>query len=41
MTLEQAFENNEFNLALDTYNFSKAFSFLREEDERSKLFLLL
>lgn len=41
MTLEQAFENDEFNLALDTYDFPKAFSFLDEAEEREKLFLLL
>lgn len=41
MTLEQAFENDEFNSALDTYDFPKAFSYLDEAEEREKLFLLL
>jgi len=44
MTLEQAFENDEFNLALDTHDFPKAFSFLGYTDadeEREKLFLLI
>ena len=44
MTLEEAFENDEFNLALDTHDFPKAFSFLDYMDayeEREKLFLLI
>ena len=41
MTLEQAFENDEFNSALDTYDFSKAFSYLDEAEEREKLYLLI
>ena len=44
MTLNQAFENSDFIEALNTYNFSKAFSFLDYMDayeEREKLFLLI
>ena len=44
MTLEQAFENSEFNAAIDAHNFPKAFSFLDymdADEEREKLFLLI
>ena len=41
MTLDQAFENQEFLAALDAQDFSIAFSFLDKADERSKLFLAL
>jgi hypothetical protein len=41
MTLEQAFENREFNAAIDTHNFPKAFSFLDRAEEKEKLFLII
>ena len=41
MTLEQVFENQYFIKALDDKNFYKAFCFLWDADERSKLFLAL
>lgn len=41
MTLDQAFENQEFIEALDTQNFPNAFSFLDKTEEKEKLFLVI
>ena len=41
MTLKEALNNADFNIAINTYDFPKAFSFLDKADERNKLFLAL
>lgn len=41
MTLEQAFDNQDFIEALDTQHFPEAFSFLDKAEEREKLFLVI
>ena len=41
MTLDQAFNNQDFIEALDTQNFPEAFSFLDKAEEREKLFLII
>lgn len=44
MTLKEALNNTDFNIALNIYDFPKAFSFLGymdADEEREKLFLLI
>lgn len=41
MTLKEALNNYEFNIALNNLDFPTAFSFLDISEEREKLFLLL